>query len=357
MTQRKRGNNTEEKLSSQVEDKVENGSENEGQAIYQPYEGNFENMISTGSTLLDLAISGGRVRGGGLPGGILVEIFGPSGSGKSVMLSELGGAIQRQKGSSMFFDPEYRLNKQFAQIFGLDTEEIAYEIPTTVKEMFVKIFHWEPEDKNKIHGIFADSLAALSTELEMENDEGDKMGMKRAKEFSEWLRKTCQMLPTKNILMVASNQVRQSGNQFGPKYRTPGGESVGFYSSVRLQIHNPEKIYETHHIAGKKTTRVIGVESKVEVYKNSTWKPYRTAPLTILFDYGIDDVRQNLQFVKDYTKNNTYTVNDKTLDNSMEKAIQKVEKQNLENELREQVIDLWGEIESKFEQNRKPKKR
>ena len=47
-------------------------------------EGNTETMISTGSTLLDLAISGTRVRGGGLPGGILVEIFGPAGSGKTV---------------------------------------------------------------------------------------------------------------------------------------------------------------------------------------------------------------------------------------------------------------------------------
>ena len=31
-------------------------------------------FISSGSTLLDLAISGGRVRGGGIPGGILVEV-------------------------------------------------------------------------------------------------------------------------------------------------------------------------------------------------------------------------------------------------------------------------------------------
>jgi len=34
------------------------------------FTGNTEVMISTGSTLLDLAISGGRVKGGGIPGGI-----------------------------------------------------------------------------------------------------------------------------------------------------------------------------------------------------------------------------------------------------------------------------------------------
>jgi len=49
------------------------------------YDGDFGQCISTGSTLLDLAISGGRIRGGGLPGGILVEVFGPSGVGKTVL--------------------------------------------------------------------------------------------------------------------------------------------------------------------------------------------------------------------------------------------------------------------------------
>ena len=32
-------------------------------------------LISTGSTLLDLAIAGGRSKGGGIPGGIMVEIL------------------------------------------------------------------------------------------------------------------------------------------------------------------------------------------------------------------------------------------------------------------------------------------
>ena len=44
------------------------------------YDGSLETVVSTGSTLLDLAISGGRIRGGGIPTGILMEIFGPSGA-------------------------------------------------------------------------------------------------------------------------------------------------------------------------------------------------------------------------------------------------------------------------------------
>ena len=54
-----------------------------------PNEGDFGTVISTGSTLLDLAISGGRVRGGGIPAGILLEIYGPSGTGKTSVLAEM----------------------------------------------------------------------------------------------------------------------------------------------------------------------------------------------------------------------------------------------------------------------------
>jgi len=323
------------------------------------YDGDFGQVISTGSTLLDLAISGGRVRGGGLPSGIFVEIFGPSGSGKTVILSEVAGAVQRLDGDIMFHDPEARLNKQFATIFGLDIDDLNYQTPDTVTELFRDVRAWEPKSSKRVNGIFADSLAALSTDMEMEKEEGDKMGMRRAKEFSEELRRTCRIITQKNYLMVVSNQVRVNADagQWGQKYTTPGGEAVGFYSSLRLRAKTPEKIKRKAKIAGKEVTRVVGVRTEFEVYKSSIWKPFRSAPVTILFDYGIDDIRENLQFIKDYTKATTYAVGGEKLDISLEKSIQMVEDDNLISELRNEVIDLWEEIEDKFESERKPKQR
>ena len=57
--------------------------------------GSDTHIVTTGSTLLDLAISGGRFAKGGIPAGILVKIFGPSGCGKTVLLCEIAGGIQR----------------------------------------------------------------------------------------------------------------------------------------------------------------------------------------------------------------------------------------------------------------------
>lgn len=323
------------------------------------YDGNINSLVSTGSTLLNLAISGGRAKEGGIPSGILVEIFGPSGSGKTVLLCEIAGAIQRLKGDIMFYDPEARLDKQFAKMFGLTIKNKNYSTPDTVTELFTATRKWEPENNKIINGIIADSLAALSTNLEMENDSGDKMGMRRAKEFSEELRKTCRIITKKDYLMICSNQIRVNADAglFGQKYISPGGEALGFYSSLRLRTSKPKKIKEKTKLAGKEITRIIGIKVEVEVFKSSVWKPYRMAPLTILFDYGIDDVRENLQFIKDYSKHSTYTLKDKNVGNSMNEAIKFIEEENLEKELKEQVIKLWNVIESKFESSRKIKKR
>lgn len=334
------------------------------------YEGNADRVISTGSTLLDLAISGGRVRGGGIPAGILVEIFGPSQSGKTVLLSEIAGNVQEQGGEVMFHDPEARLNKQFASLFGLKIKEGDYSKPNTVTEVFSAVRSWNPGSTKAgliflpnpkiVNGVFADSLAALSTDLEMEEEEGDKMGMRRAKEFSQELRRTCRILAEKNLLMVCSNQIRQDLDVVhGRRYKSPGGEAIGFYSSLRLKTQfamRGARLHKTIKVAGKEIKKVIGVTVDVDVFKSSIWKPHGTAPVTIIFDYGIDDIRQNLQFIKTYTKATTYVIGGDKLATGMEESIAMIEEDNLEETLQEEVIDLWEEIEKGFKSDRKPKK-
>jgi recombination protein RecA len=342
-----------QKLSQQIKEKVSAPPPEKK----PEYDGDFGTIISTGSTLLDLAISGGRVHGGGLPGGIFVEVFGPSSSGKSVLLSEIAGAVQRQGGEIIFADPESRLNAQFASMFGLEIKEGNYSTPNTVTEIFQTLRKWKPEKTNVINGIFADSLAALSTDLEMDNDDGDPFGSRRAKEFSEQLRKTCREIKEKNYLMVASNQVRDviGATQYQAKTKSTGGKALEFYPSLRLQFANPKEIKRTEKIAGKEVTRVIEIETPIRIFKNSVWEAYRTATITINFKYGIDNIKDSLQFIKDYTTNTVYCLGEQKLSNSMAEAIKIIEDSNAENELREEVITLWEYIEQQFTTERKPK--
>ena len=126
---------------------------------------------------------------------------------------------------------------------------------------------------------------------------------------------------------------------------------------MRLRCSGGKKIKKELTVAGKDIKRTIGITTEIEVFKSSVDKPFRTAPLTILFDYGVDDVRQNLQYLKTYTAVTSYYLNDKLLGKSLEDAIQMVESAKLENELRDAVIDLWEDIEAKFDSRRKKKER
>ncbi len=322
------------------------------------YEGNTEVMISTGSTLLDLATTGGRVYGGGIPGGIAVVAYGPSGTGKTVLACEVAGDIKRKGGEVNYKDAEARLNSTWAEIFDLHMDEIEYDKPNTIKATFQPLYNWEP-DPDSINGYIIDSLAALSTDMEMDNPDGDKMGMRRAKEFSEHYRKCARIITNKNILLFATNQIRENADAglYQRKDVNPGGKAIEFYASLIYRFRNSKAIKKEVKIAGKTEKRVVGIEVTIEVDKSSVWKPHRTADVIIYFDYGIDDIRANLQYIKKYTSNTTYKVKDESLGNSLDAAVAKVEELGLEKKLKKQVIKLWEEVESKFEVNRKKKKR
>ena len=323
--------------------------------VIQPVYDENSPRVSTGSTLLDLNISGDTFYEGGLPGGIFVEIFGPSGAGKTVLLCQIAGNLFKQGGQILFRDPEARLNTQFAKMFGMIKEDITYDTPDTITEVFEPIRKWKPEPTDIMHGVFIDSMAALSTDMEM--DGTDKMGMRRAKEFSESMRKVCRVITQKKFLVVGSNQVRQNldAGPYGEKDISPGGRALAFYASVRLKCSSPKKIKLKKTFHGNDLERVIGVNTEVLVAKNSVNRPYRSTPISIVFDYGIDDVRDNLVYLKKMMGASTYVLGGEKIGKSLDSAITYVEENNLEQALKTEVIELWREVESQFESKRKEK--
>ena len=333
---------------SLVDEIDEETKEEKKEFIRIPFTPEF--VVSTGSTLLDLSISGGRIRGGGIPGGLMMEISGPSSSGKTAVLVEIGASVQHKGGTVTLGDPEARLDREYATTYGLKLPKDHYSRPDTVKEMIDQIRHWEPEP-GKIHLFGADSIAQLSTEMEM--GEGDKRGQRKAKELSEGCRVIARQISKSHKIVCFTNQEKQG--EFGKT--TPGGLAVGFQSSLRIRIARKKKVEQEKKInSGKLVKKTIGILSEATVFKNSLDDEHRIAPIYIIGGVGIDDIRANLQWYKDMTGGSKYHCIDKEYV-AMDKAIQYIEGNDLEDELRELVIDLWEEIESKFKLKRKKKKR
>jgi len=310
-------------------------------------------LLSTGSTLLDLAISGKVTKYGGVPGGIIMEVYGPSGAGKTAVLTSLTASGQSKGGAAKFLDPEARLNQEYSRIYGMKLKSKEYYRPDLVEEMFDHIYDWDPKTKRKkaISIIAADSLAALTTDWELAGT--DQYGMRRAKQFSEGLRKTARIIANENWIVACSNQERH-----GPSgITTPGGKGIPYYSSLRIRIapQFPKgKIYKEKKIGSKKVKRTEGIISTATVTKSSIDEPHRDAPIYIIFGYGIDDIRGNLLYMKDMTGGKKYNCISKNY-TRIDQAINWIETHQHEEELRQQTIEVWRDVQKKFRTERKPK--
>lgn len=341
-----------------------------------------DTIISTGSTLLDLAISGRRRKGGGIPGGILCEIFGPSGWGKSSLMCEICASAQSKGGFAMIGDVERRLDPSFIQYMGLRVDESNLKYPHTVEDLERLIFDTPESGEGIIDVVGADSIAALISSQEMKtkkvkNEEGeeetvlvgtkvDKRGSAKAKDLHSLCRRAKTEIGKKNRLVVFTNQVQIKQDEFGTaflpqmyKEKTVGGDAVPYYASLRLRMGPGGKdshIVKTIKVGSKEVKQVKGIKSNVYVWKSSVDAPYRSADVYIMFDYGVDDIRANLEYIKEMSGSKNYWAVDKDLP-SLEAAISNIEDGNLQQPLKEAVIDMWEEIEEKFRFDRKPKQR
>ena len=343
----------------------------------------FDQVVSTGSTLLDLAISGGVVPAGGLPGRIIVQVYGPNSTGKTTLMAEVLGHVQRAGGQYRVRDPEARLNAAYCQTFGVKLRQDDIERTGTITDMFEGLIGpledkagktkrntdkaWKP-DSAKINIYAVDSLAALASKMEM--GQGDKLGQKRAKDFSEGFRQISDHVYDHNILMFCTDQVRDKGTDWmgNPIQDTAGGNAIGYYASLRIRLRKVRDLVKEVKLPGmdKEEKHVVGIEVEAFIRKPVANRPSIKVPIRIIFNYGLDDIGANLEWLKGHgamaehpTKPGTKTGYVLGGHNfvSLDRAIEYVEQNDLVEAVKEAVIDVWGQIEDQVRPQRKEKVR
>ena len=253
--------------------------------------------VSTGSTILDLAVS--NRPDGGLAAGRITEINGLEGSGKSLIGAHALAATQKKGGLAVYIDTESAVSSEFLQAIGIDTENMLYVHLETVEEIFDTIetivTKIRESDKDKLVTILVDSLAAASTKVEMDSD-FDKDGWATAKAIviSKAMRKITQLIARQRVCLIFTNQLRQKlGVMFGDPWTTSGGKALPFHSSTRIRLKNVGQIKDT-----KKNT--IGIKIRAQVIKNRLGPPLRSADFSLYFDKGIDDFGSWLEVLKSH---------------------------------------------------------
>ena len=256
----------------------------------------ISDWISTGSSILDLAIS--NRPHGGLPVGKMIEFNGLEGTGKSLLSAHVVADTQKKGGIAVVIDTENAAAPEFWKSLGVDLSKLLYVQCETVEDIFEKMEQMigivRKSNKDRILTIIVDSVAAASTKVELESDHG-KDGFSTGKSIiiSKAMRKITTMIGRQKVLTVFTNQLRQNLNAmaFGDKYVVSGGKSLAYHCSVRVRLNNAGKL--------KKGEEVIGNECKAVVVKNRMGPPQRQASFDIYFDSGIADYGSWIKVLKE----------------------------------------------------------
>ena len=322
-----------------------------------------DHLIPTGSTLLNCACSDNPRGGYGL--GKLVNIIGDSSSGKSFLaLTCFAEMVMFKK-----FD-EYRLIYDVVEaalefnvnyLFGSEVgERIETNVVSdTIQDFYGNILKAIKGDQPFVY--ILDSLDALTSKEEVERTKQytkeKKPGQKdtgsykteKAKMVSEILRVITRDIKSREALVLVVSQTRDNlGFGFSTKTRS-GGKALKFFSCHEMWLSIKEPF--------KKKERVVGVNSVSKVTKNKLTGKVREVNIPIYYDYGIDDIGANIDFLvkEDHWKKTKQTIKapEFELEGTRDKIIRHIEHYSKEKALQLLVGKVWNSIEQSIRLNRK----
>ena len=258
----------------------------------------IKEFISTGSTMLDLAIS--NRPNGGIAVGRITELNGLESSGKSLVGAHLLSETQKKGGVAVYIDTETAVSEEFLGVIGVDINNMLYLHLETVEDIFEAIEEIvtkvRESDKDRLVTILVDSLAATSTKIEIEADfDKDGYATSKAIIISKALRKITQLIGRQKVALVFTNQLRQKlGVMFGDPWTTSGGKALPFHASTRIRLKNMGQIKDT------KKKNVLGMKCRAQIVKNRLGPPLRHADYDMYFDSGIDNYGGWLGVMKEH---------------------------------------------------------
>lgn len=265
-----------------------------------------EYAVSSGAALLDLIVGG---EGYG-PFGKIVNLIGDSSAGKTFFACEAIYQAKKKfkdKLKVRYNDAESGFNFNTLDLYGYSMEPYVTQTPTIEGfSMDLKKFCSEINLKKGELGIYVvDSFDGLASDADIEefekrmdyHDKGkvyDKgtYDMSKQKFSSKLFRTMSQTIQGANVLLIIISQIRDNiGVSFGDKFTISGGKALKFYSTVRLFLKTVDKnIVEDRQIGGTVKCTGMKVRSK---------HPFRSINVNLLYEYGIDDVSTNIDYLYD----------------------------------------------------------
>lgn len=254
--------------------------------------------VSTGSRQLDYLIA--NKRGGGLPVGRVVEIFGPPSIGKSHIAAQICRCTQEKNGISVYIDTEnatmvdnlkalgVNISRGFVYVQTSCTEEVFTYAESIIKKA-------KAMDRDVPVTIIWDSVAASSPKAELEGDYDQNTIGLQARTIAKAMRKIVGLIGNEKVLFVCLNQQKAKigASMYEDPVTTSGGSSIPYASSVRIKLSSGKVLKDD------KTGECYGINVIAKIIKNKIAPPFRTANFEIHFGKGIYEHEQIFDILRD----------------------------------------------------------
>lgn len=335
-----------------------------------------KNLLSTGSTLLNLACSDNHH--GGFLKGKYYFLVGDSASGKTFLsMTCFAEAVyhRRFKNYRLIYDNvEDGCLIDLASLF---SEKVADKVePPSVDEegapkysSTIEEFYYHLDDANKKGTPFIyvlDSMDALSSGAEINKfeehkkafqegkDSAGSYGDGKAKKNSEGLRKALAGIRSNGSILIILCQTRDNITGIGYEKKTrSGGRALKFYATMEIWSSIVGSIRK--NVNGK--DRQVGVKVRLQIKKNRITGKLQEATVPIYPSYGIDDLGSCVDYLLEEgyweTRKNTIVAKGLNLEGTREKLIAKIEENKLEDEVRSLVGKCWKEVDQACSLKRK----
>ena len=265
-----------------------------------------------GCRLLDLVI-GGNKNVFGAPAGKFINIVGDKSAGKTFLSNEFIAWAHYNLGEKFrwcYDDCEsgYSFDTESMYGFEIMPMNIADRVHSeNVEDAFCNISKFANDLRKNEFGIYVlDSLDGLTSYEQDERaeerlkkfDEGKKlekgtMGMGKQKYLSqEFFPQLCSVIEKKNVLVIIISQIRENVDPYSfEKYSRSGGKSMDFYAHSVIWLAGAKKILR------KETP--VGNVVKAKTTKSKTPRPFRECFFNFLYDYGLDEIGTNVDYLFD----------------------------------------------------------
>jgi len=229
---------------------------------------------------------------GGFPRGRIIEVFGPESAGKTALCLHLIGECQKAGGIAAFVDAEHSLSPSFANVLGVNMEELVISQPDC-GEQALEIVEGLVDSK-AVDLVVIDSVTALTPRAEINGEMGDSFMGLHARLMSQACRKLVAKAAVAGVMLVWINQIREKvGLVFGSPEVTTGGRALKFYASVRLEVR---RVAASKNGTIKDGDRVIGHKVNIKAVKCKVAMPFRETVVDLLYETGFDKNEDLIQY-------------------------------------------------------------